>query len=553
MKTSLRIILYLSITVTLVAQQKALKTFLSEAQALQGEGKLQEAVDLLKEAVSVYPSMSDAHLQLGLAWGALGQKSSQTGDMMTAMTAVNEGFAAFEKAIELDPKNIDAHFYFGVYGVNVPTFFGKLNPGVEHLEKALSLTQEKKQEDSKDRLAALYRFLGKGYEMQKKYSDAEAAYKKVLELSSEGENADAARTGLESLKKTEPSAEPKAQKKAPESSKVAALKMKIEKSPDNFEPQYELGRVYFDERNWVEAQKALRKAVALNKNHFDVQFLLTRALMEDAMVGYDERIYENQELRTNLAFEVTGQLERALEIDPSNVEARLWYAVGCVQMPFFVQKIDEGLARLDAMAKDASLPDSVRAEALFQLGSGYRKKGHAIWMKLLKEYPKSRQIQGIYDEFGLREYRKEGIAAKNGAVVVTFHLGFKDELEPQTAVWVEDADGKFVKTLYVSGFSAFAKEKQVNLPRWSGNSKFETDGTTGASIDWGKHTYSWNLTGHDGKRVKDGMYKVFVEAAWWPSMEYGRALAEIRVGPVSDEATAKKGPHIPILKVQYTK
>ena len=136
---------------------------------------------------------------------------------------------------------------------------------------------------------------------------------------------------------------------------------------------------------------------------------------------------------------------------------------------------------------------------------------------------------------------------------MTFHLGFKDELEPQTAVWVEDADGKFVKTLYVSGFSAFAKEKQVNLPRWSGNSKFETDGTTGASIDWGKHTYSWNLTGHDGKRVKDGMYKVFVEAAWWPSMEYGRALAEIRVGPVSDEATAKKGPHIPILKVQYTK
>jgi tetratricopeptide (TPR) repeat protein len=546
-------LLFFCFAVALIAQQKALKTFLSEAQTLQGEGKLQEAVDLLKEAVSVYPNVSDAHLQLGLAWGALGQKSSQTGDMMTAMTAVNEGFAAFERAIELDPKNIDAHLYYGAYGVNVPTFFGKLNPGVEHLEKALSLTQEKKQEDSKDRLTALYRFLGKGYQMQEKLKDAEVAYQKVLDISSEGENADAARAGLESLKQTPTSAVPKIQKKALESSKIAGLKAKIEKSPNDFELQYALGKAYFDERNWGEAQNALRKAVALNKNHFDAQFLLTRALMEDATVGYDERIYEDQTVRTNLAFEVTRQLERALEIDPSNVEARLWYAVGCVQMPFFVQKIDEGLARLDDMAKDASLPDSVRAEALFQLGFGYRKKGHALWMKLLKEYPKSRQIQGIYDEFGLREYVNEGSAASNGTVSVTFHLGFQDEVQPQTAVWVEDANGKFVKTLYVSGFSAYAKEKQVNLPRWSGNSKFETDGTTGASIDWGKHTYSWNLTGHDGKRVKDGMYKVFVEVAWWPSMEYGRASADIRVGPVSDEATVKKGPHIPLLKVQYTK
>lgn len=551
MKRMTIMLLFLVVATVLVAQQKALKTFIAEAQALQGEGKLMEGIDLLKEAVSVYPEEANAHLQLGLAWGALGQKSGETGDFTIAMNAVNEGFVAFEKAVELDPGYYEAHFYYGVYGVNVPLLFGKLDSGVEHLEKALAILKGRSGEDQSEKLAVVYQYLGKGYQMQEKMDEARAAWEKALAISPEGEVGDAARAGLESLEKVKTTAEAKKPEKKKESQKVLALKGKLKESPEDFELNYDLGKAYFDEGNWVEAQKVLRKAVALDRNHFEAQFLLTRAVMEDVMVGYDERIYEDQALRTNLAFEMVRQVERTLELDPTNLEARLWHATGCVMMPFFVQRIDQGIASLEEIVNDESLPDEVRAEALYNLGFGYRKKGNAIWMKLMKDYPRSEHIQGIYDEYGLREYGEEKLDIEGEKVIVTFHLGFMDELAPQTGVWVEDADGRFVKTLYVSGFSSFAKEKQVNLPAWSKSSEFETDGTTGASIDWGKHAYSWDLTDHRGNRVRDGLYKVNIEVAWWPSMKYGRATAEILVGITPGEVTVDKGPFVPLLHVRY--
>jgi hypothetical protein len=136
---------------------------------------------------------------------------------------------------------------------------------------------------------------------------------------------------------------------------------------------------------------------------------------------------------------------------------------------------------------------------------------------------------------------------------VTFHMGFMDELAPQTAVWVEDPEGNHVKTLYVSGFSGYAKEKQVVLPHFAERTSFETDGTTGASIDWGKHIYVWDLTGHDGKPVKKGTYKIKVEISWWPTMKYGLAEADIQVGKKPQEVIVSKKPFIPLLKVAYQK
>jgi len=297
----------------------------------------------------------------------------------------------------------------------------------------------------------------------------------------------------------------------------------------------------------------LRQAILLDSTNLQAHLLLLEALRQDAMGGYDERIYKDQNVRTNLAFDVVKEFERILKLDSTNTKLKIEYAVACIQMPFFVQKIDRGIAILESMAKDKSLPDSIRTEILFNLGYGYRKKGNAIWMKLVKNYPYSNAVQSVYDEFGLRDYGEKVSQTKGERVVVTFHLGFRDELEPQTAVWIEDSHSNFVKTLYVSGFSGFAKEKQVNLPIWANSSQFETDGTTGASIDWGKHTYVWDLTDHQGKRIKNGIYKITVEASWWPSMQYGRVSAEIRIGNSPNEVTVEKKSLIPLVHVQYIK
>jgi len=489
MKRASLVFFIIAFAVAVYAQQKSLNTYFTEAQALQQEGKLQEAVDLLKEAVETYPNESNAHLQLGLAWGAVGQQSSETGDFNTAMVAVNEGFSSFEKAIALNPDNYDAHFYYGVYGVSVPSLFGKLDSGVDHLEKALAILKKQSGEDTSGREAAVYQYLGVGYQSQGTFEKARSVWEKVLELSPEGELAEAARNGLAGLEKAVETAKALESRKEQDSPKIVSLKEKLKQAPEDFELNYSLGKAYIDEGRWIEAQEALKKAVSLNKNHFDAQHLLVRTLSEDGMLAYDERIYEDQSRLTNLAFEIVEQTKRLTEIDPTNVRARMEYAVICVMMPFFVQRIDEGLTLLEAIANDETLPDSVRAEALYHLGFGYRKKGTALWMKLIKDYPQAQDAQGVYDEFSLRWHGREKAASSGEKVLVNFHLGFQDELAPQTGVWVEDA----------------------------------------------------------------GMYKVHVEVSWWPSMEYGTATAEIQVGKTENEITVDKAPHIPWLHVAYQK
>jgi hypothetical protein len=225
------------------------------------------------------------------------------------------------------------------------------------------------------------------------------------------------------------------------------------------------------------------------------------------------------------------------------------YGLMCVQMPFFVGKTDEGLSILEAMSKEAGLPDSIRNEATYQLGFGLRKKGRGVWADFVKNNPDAEQASSVYREYGLRENSSESKAGEK--VRVQFHLGFQDELEPQTGLWIEDAEGRFVKTLYVSGFSGFAKEKQVVLPEFAARTKFETDGNTGVSIDWGKTAFDWDLTGASGKRVKPGVYTIRLEVSWWPSMRYETADAKIRVGGKAGETTVSRDPLIPRLRVQY--
>jgi hypothetical protein len=137
-------------------------------------------------------------------------------------------------------------------------------------------------------------------------------------------------------------------------------------------------------------------------------------------------------------------------------------------------------------------------------------------------------------------------------VVVDFVLGFRDELAPQTAVWVEDSQGKFLRTVYISGFSGNAKGAQVVLPEYARISGYgDADAVTGASIDIGHHIYVWDLTDQAGKRVEPGNYTVKVEVSYWPSMKYQIESAAVRVGAKDSRTVVEKGNYLPYLEVEY--
>jgi len=89
----------------------------------------------------------------------------------------------------------------------------------------------------------------------------------------------------------------------------------------------------------------------------------------------------------------------------------------------------------------------------------------------------------------------------------------------QFAVWIEDADGRLIKTLYVTQWTAKGgyKTRPDSIALWVEKSglasmqKSQVDAISGATPRTGTQAYSWDLTDADGDTVEPGEYRFFVE------------------------------------------
>ncbi len=87
----------------------------------------------------------------------------------------------------------------------------------------------------------------------------------------------------------------------------------------------------------------------------------------------------------------------------------------------------------------------------------------------------------------------------------------------QFAVWIEDENGVFIKTLYATRFTAKGgfRERADAIPVWverSGISNAtDADAVTGATPKSGTLQYVWDLTDDTGERVANGTYRFYVE------------------------------------------
>lgn len=108
--------------------------------------------------------------------------------------------------------------------------------------------------------------------------------------------------------------------------------------------------------------------------------------------------------------------------------------------------------------------------------------------------------------------------AQNGLLTVTFDFqkqsGYASN---QFAVWIENEDGSFIKTLYATRFTAKGgyRDRPDAIRHWVECSKLqnmtEADALTGATPKSGTLSYSWDMTDAKGARVPDGTYRFCVE------------------------------------------
>jgi hypothetical protein len=480
---------------------------LEEAKKLRTEEKIDQGVALLEKAVAEYPKSSEAWNLLGEMIGDQVQKNPS----FTAMFGlVGRAFTCWDRALEIDPQNFAARFNRGAWAVNIPKFGGQLDKGVEDLKIIVNALGASLDPQASKQLIGASSLLAKGLQKQGNYEAARATWLNIVKMAPGSEPAKSGQDNIAGIDRV-----------------IAWYKEHGDRRP-------EIAK--------------LRAAILKEPIRVEYYKQLSAVLGDEAGAGYDPRIYLDTDFRTDLAFEGANILDRAVALAPDDLELRLSRAANYVYMPFFVGKLESGIEELQKIVASDAAP-AIKSEALYLLGFAYRKKSNTQWIKVVSEYQGTGASKEVFNALrpGVVQLNAE---LKPPYITIDFILGYKDELAPQTAVWIQDQAGNFVKTVYVSGFSGFAREKQIDLPVYADKSKFaDVDAVTGASIDLGHHLYQWDLKDMKSRLVKNGAYVVCVEVSFWPSMQYQRVEVPITIGKMSSQAVLKEGDLIPYVEV----
>lgn len=528
---------------------KALEEYINEAAQYQQADRIDKAIETMEQAVTEHPENSNAYLHLGNYIGLQAQRTQDYGEIFFAL---EQAFQMWDKALELDPYNFEARFTRGAYGVNMPSFVGKLDQAIDDLETMVDFIKLSPDPDAQAQLVSAYYYLGMGYQKQSEWEKALEAYGNVTTMAATTDLGMSAQDGIDEINAFKVWQSEHEKAKNPDTPEITALKEKVEGNPEDAGLLIQLAQAQVDAEQYEDAEKTLRKAISIDTTHIPAYKLLALVLEEVADVGYDLRISMDTDFRTNFAFEMMAIFDKAVAIAPEDIELRLYRGTMAVQMPFFIGKLEQGMDDLD-MVIESDAPSSMKAEALYHLGVAHQKMAMTYWIEVVSKFPETDAVEYVFSELEPRIDRVDLESHKPPFMVVDFVLGFKDELAPQTAVWVETADGAFVKTIYVSGFSGHAKGKQVNLPMWAKMSDFQdVDGVTAASIDLGHHIYVWDMKDISGKQVKKGAFLVKVEVTYWPSMQYQRVEVPISIGKKDERVVIEEGNLIPYVEIEYT-
>jgi hypothetical protein len=118
----------------------------------------------------------------------------------------------------------------------------------------------------------------------------------------------------------------------------------------------------------------------------------------------------------------------------------------------------------------------------------------------------------------------------------------------QFAVWVEDSQGRHIKTLYATKYTAAGgwKRRETSIPVWVKKSGLanltstQIDAITGATPKTGTLKYTWDGTDLNGAGVPAGNYFLFLEATLrWDNQVLYRAPIRLGQGSSAVEVTVE--------------
>lgn len=514
MKKILVIMILAFVTMNLFS--KTAQEFIDSASAIESSD-LFEAIDIMEEAYDQYPENADilSVYALMLSKGA-GQVNFFKAGMLSSKAE-----KLFDKALELEPNHKNAILWRGILRINLPKFLGKLNKGIADLEKSYSRPGI----DNDDYLVSSY-FLGHAYLKNGDSEKAESFFKNIIRYGRDSQFYEDSRIQL---------------------SKLTDENLDELENSEDLQAQADQ---YLAEDDYINAYKLLSQATKQDTTDIELYLTYLGVIRNISENGYDENTYEDVAFMSDLAFNVSHALTRIVAIMPDNEDFHLLKAQVLSQLPFFVRSLEESNKEALWIIANSSNEENISSAKEIQksvearlnrmqltdlyVASDNLKEKESLTKKMLFDKTTAKEPKGMHTRINLT-------------------LAFADYIPPQTALWVEDSKGNFIAPIYVSGFSAAAKEKQVHLPTWAKKSKFDDSivKVTGASIDSGKHTFYWDNKDTQGEQLMRGDYYVFAEVSHWPHANYSLQKVKLSLGGKSYRQSTKGDLIISELKVEY--
>lgn len=521
-----------SIAQEVVPFEKAMQLFQS--------GQTQAAADALRILAEVQPENIEVLTYAGIAVGSLAGEAQQ--DYMAAGRLALESFGFLDRAVNLDNRHVKARLYRGLMGANVPPFLGRLDQAITDLLMVLSIQTTDPDKVSDEDLVTAHQMLISGYEKKGDPVKAHAVLARLLSLYPEETLPDGISQKIAEYQKLDHDLS---------TVDIESEVNGLQAQDSDTEANIQKANALIEKGKKQEALDLLKKTAEKDPKNEALYPLILELLSDIVNFGYDETIHEDTDTRSIQAFDIGNWADKAVFAFPDNPQFRIIRGGIGVYMPFFVGKLEQGIEDLEFVL-NSDTSDSLKSEALFLLGLAYQRKGLEHWDRVATEFPEENAYQSMLDAMHPPIQKVDANALDKPVLIVDFISAFQDQLAPQIAIWIENARGEFVKTLYVSGFSGHAKEVQVVLPEFANRTGFQdVDGVTGASIDIGEHVMTWDLLDLEGKKVKKGNYTVYVEVSHWPSMKYQVVSSEIQIGKKKASVIKKEGDFLPYVEVTY--
>lgn len=471
---------------------ETVEEYITSSNVAAAQGNLKEATEILETALEANPNSADLYAQYGLYLSKLAGQAS----FMKAGMLSDKSFKQFNKALKIDSDHVNAILYRGILSVNVPKFMGKLKQGITDLE----LIQTKYGSNQELYLVSCY-YLGIGYLKNKEDEKAKATFKHVVLYGKESSYY--------------------------EDAKAEYDKISVEDEETENVNFYQEAMKFLEDGRLNKAAEKFRLAARQEPENLELHLIFARTLGQLAGQGYDDSIGEDVTARAGLAHEVHEVLSHCVELAPGNDEILFLRGSVAVNLPFFVNSLGIGIQDLEHLSKNGKtdemkgqasyiLKNAKEMQQVFQLAeAGYEAGTEEQQQKLLPEFIKTNSP--------IKQIKPEG-----DFLQIEMTLGYRDQIAPQTAVWIEDSEGSYLKTIYISGFASHVKEKQIHLPSWAESSAFrDIEAVTGASIDCGNHLFYWDYTNFEGKNVEMKKFIVRYEICHWPHVQYQNYSLEV--------------------------